>query len=271
MLTGTKLGQGDFGSTGHDRGHIAPRQAFSWHVCGTYQTFSMANVSPQRAYLNQNIRQFLERQVLTWGVDVGPIFVVTGATYTPFPHADFAVFEQPGLDPTQIYPADTTMTTAVTQHDANFDAHASGHILRPKRDAKPDNVKTKVANMRMPTGYYKVIFRPAQGGEPAHAIAFLRPNSYENLNLLVDFFENYPTADAFWSFVSTIELVEEAAGISFPGIPSNIKSIWGADFFFARDSSRNIRGSSCGRGTPQGVLEDSTKAGRLAACTDLLN
>lgn len=57
MLTGDKLGPTDFFNTGHDRGHIAPRQAFSWHICGTYQTFSMANMSPQRAFLNQDLWQ----------------------------------------------------------------------------------------------------------------------------------------------------------------------------------------------------------------------
>ena len=45
----------------------------------------------------------------------------------------------------------------------------------------------------------------------------------------------------------------------------------GDDFFFARDSSRNILAGSCGRGTPQGVLANSTDAERLAACTDMLN
>jgi len=44
MLDGEKLGPSDFANTGYDRGHIAPRQAFSWHVCGTYQTFSMAKM-----------------------------------------------------------------------------------------------------------------------------------------------------------------------------------------------------------------------------------
>lgn len=46
MLTGTTLTSNPFSSTGHDRGHIAPRQAFSWHVCGAYQTFTLANMSP---------------------------------------------------------------------------------------------------------------------------------------------------------------------------------------------------------------------------------
>lgn len=50
MLDAPKLAADDFSNTGHDRGHIAPRQAFSWHVCATYQTFTMANMSPQRAF-----------------------------------------------------------------------------------------------------------------------------------------------------------------------------------------------------------------------------
>ena len=55
MLKDPKLGSNPFSNTGHDRGHIAPRAAFSWHVCGNYQTFSMANMSPQRAYLYRQI------------------------------------------------------------------------------------------------------------------------------------------------------------------------------------------------------------------------
>ena len=92
QLPGNKLGPRDFSNTGHDRGHIAPRQAFSWNVCATYQTFTMANMSPQRAYLNQNIWQFLERQVLTRAVDEGPIYVVSGLTFRDFPTDSFEVF-----------------------------------------------------------------------------------------------------------------------------------------------------------------------------------
>ena len=33
--------------------------------------------------------------------------------------------------------------------------------------------------------------------------------------------------------MSTIELVEQTAGITFPGIPDSMKSTWGDDFFFA--------------------------------------
>src|SRR5690606_29954740 len=57
------LGTQVFSNTGHDRGHIAPRQAFSWHACGAYQTFTMANMSPQSATFNQGVWGDLEQQV----------------------------------------------------------------------------------------------------------------------------------------------------------------------------------------------------------------
>ena len=123
----------------------------------------------------------------------------------------------------------------------------------------------------MPTGYFKVIYRPAAGGEPAHAIGFLLPHTFENLNMVADFFSNVTTVRAFWVFVARIDLIEETSGITFPGIPTAMKSIWGDDWFSARNVSRNIRSSTCGRGAPQGVVENSTEAERLAACTDLLN
>ena len=97
------------------------------------------------------------------------------------------------------------------------------------------------------------------------------PHSFENLNMAADFYSNVPQDKAFWLFVSTIDLVEETSGIRFPGIPASMKSIWGNDWFFARDESRNVRGEECGRGSPKGILENSTKAQRLAACIDQLD
>lgn len=48
----------------------------------------------------------------------------------------------------------------VTQHSLHHASHPAGHILRPKRTANPLRVKDKVKALRMPTGYYKVIYRP---------------------------------------------------------------------------------------------------------------
>src|SRR5690606_21370188 len=128
-------------------------------VCATYQTFTMANMSPQRAFLNQDIWQFLERQVLTWAFDEGPLFVLTGSTFRRFPHASFAVYEPDDvLDPAQIYTTSSRMQQAVEQHHESFESTSVGDILRPKRDANPDNVRARVRDMRMPTGYFKVIY-----------------------------------------------------------------------------------------------------------------
>jgi hypothetical protein len=271
MLSGTKLGATDFSNTGHDRGHIAPRQAFSWHVCGNYQTFTMANMSPQRAFLNQKIWQFLERQVLTWGFDEGPIFVVSGTVFRRFPHESFEIYTNGTLDPDHIYSSSPTLLPVVEQHHANFQSHAPGDLLRPNRDANPDKVKSKVRGMSVPTGYFKVIYRPPVGAEPGHAIGFLLPHTFENLNLIEEMNLQIPQEQAFWAFVSRIDLIEDISGISFPGIPDSLKSVWGDSFFTSRRTGRDIRSGSCGRGTPQGVINDVSKSERLDACTDLLN
>ena len=267
MLTGTILSSKDFSNTGHDRGHIAPRQAFSWHVCATYQTFSMANMSPQRAFLNQEIWRYLERQILTWAIDEGPIYVVTGTTFRHFPHDRFQVYTDGTFDADQIYPLNSKMLTVTERHKSNFDSHPSGHILKPDRTAKPESVKDRVKNLRMPTGYYKVIYRPAVGAEPAHAVGFLLPHTFENLNDI----PNVDPTEEFWAFVSRIDLIEATSATTFPGIPENMKSVWGDSFFLSKKTGREIRDNSCGVGAPQGVEANTTKAQRLAACIDHLN
>lgn len=266
ILDALKLAAGDFSNTGHDRGHIAPRQAFSWHVCGRYQTLTMANMSPQRAFLNQDIWQFLERQVLTWVVDAGPLYVVSGTVYRTLPHTRFQVYSNGTFDAEEIYAPGTTMLEAVTRHAANFAAHPPGHRLRPKRNARPASMPTRTRELRMPTGYYKVIYRPEMGDEPAHAIGFLLPHSYENLNNI----PNVSSDEAFWAFVSRIDVIEAASGTRFPGISEAMKSQWGDPFFLSKRTGRDIRSPTCGKGSPQGVLPDSTRNERLAACIDHL-
>jgi DNA/RNA endonuclease G (NUC1) len=267
MLTGSKLTASDFASTGHDRGHIAPRQSFSWHVCGTYQTFTMANMSAQSVFLNQDIWMYLERQVLTWAVDEGPLYVVTGTIFRTFPQERFDVYTNGTFDSSQIYPSNNAMLPIVEQHHFNFTTHANGHILKPKRDANPLVVKNKVKQMRLPTGYYKVVFRPATGSEPAHAIGFLLPHTFENLNNIA----NVDPEEAFWAFVARIDLIEDSSGTRFPGIPEEMKPVWGDSFFASRRTGRNVRSESCGTGTPRGVVENTTKDQRIAMCTDKLN
>jgi DNA/RNA endonuclease G (NUC1) len=84
-----RLGTEAFRGTKHDRGHLAPNQAHSGHVCGAGQTFTMANMAPQLDELNRRLWADLEEQVLFWAVTEGPIYVVTGTTFTPFPTEKF--------------------------------------------------------------------------------------------------------------------------------------------------------------------------------------
>ena len=160
------------------------------------------------------------------------------------------------------------MLAIVIQHHANYEATHTGDPLRPKRDAKPDNIKQKVKNLRMPTGYFKVIYKPAMGSEPAHAIGFLIPHTFENLNLLSQQ-EGVKEGEVYWPFVSRIDLIEEVSGVRFPGIAKTLKSIWRDPWFYAHKGSRSdLRGGDCGRGTPAGILWNSTREQRIEACTD---
>jgi DNA/RNA endonuclease G (NUC1) len=72
------LGTWAYSGTRHDRGHLAPNQAFSGHICGAGQTFTMANMAPQFGKLNQGLWAGLEAQVLSWAVTEGPIYVSPG-------------------------------------------------------------------------------------------------------------------------------------------------------------------------------------------------
>ena len=267
MLSGTTLVPGDFTNTGHDRGHLAPRLAFSWNACAAYQTFTMANMSPQRGFFNQQIWADLERQVVTWAFDDGPLYVVSGATFRRFPHQRFAVYQQDRtLDPDEIYWPGVRMQAVVERHREHFETYPSGHILRPARTANPEAIADRVRDMRMPTGYFKVIYRPATGSEPARAIGFLLPHSFENLRLLAEAYDGLPQDEAFWAFVARIDLIESVSGMRFPGVSDDLKRQWGDSWFLKQRTGRNIRSTACGRGTPQGVLENSTRQERIDAC-----
>ena len=160
-------------------------------------------------------------------------------------------------------PPGITMLEAVTQHQINFAAYPAGHILKPRRNADPAKIAKRVRDLHMPTGYYKIVYRPARDDEPAHAIGFLIPHSFENLNDI----PNVPPKQAFWSFVARIDLIEETSGTQFPGIPPHLKPVWGGSFFLSRRTGRDIRSNACGTGTPAGVVENTDSKERRALCT----
>ena len=264
ILTDDKLGISAFENTGHDRGHIAPRQAFSWHVCGAYQTFTMANMSPQRAYFNQGLWMHLEKQVLTWAIDEGPIYVVSGTIYNEFPHQEFEIYRSGKLDSSQTYTPGNTMLSIVRQHQKNYKDNESGEILKPKRGANPYKVMAKVRELRMPTGYYKVIYRPPRENEPAHSIGFLIPHTFQNLNKV----RKGDVTNVFWNFVARIDVIEAASDTKFQGIPTSMKRNLGDRFFSSKKTGRDIRSACQSTVTPKGVVTDTTKRQRIAMCID---
>ena len=269
LLEGSSLGSNAFVNSGLDRGHIAPRQAFSWHVCGAYQTFTMANMSPQAAWFNRDIWGDLENQVLTWAIDHGPLHVVTGTIFRFFPHWRFSVFRDGALDPEQIYRPGSTLEEIAVRTRTNFDQHPSDHILSPERAPDPDRLNQTGRTIPVPTGYFKVIYRPGTDSESPQAIGFLLPHSFERLRMLSGHYDGLAPERAFWAFVARIDLIEELSGIRFGGINPSMKSSWSSDWFVARGGGRQIRDHDCGTGTPAGVLVGATREERRAACWPL--
>ena len=155
------------------------------------------------------------------------------------------------------------------QMRAHADEFPSGHILNPKRPPNPDRLNESGRSVPVPTGDFKVLYRPADGDEPARAIGFLLPHSYERLSFLADHYDGLDGDQAFWAFVSRIDLIEELSGIRFPGISDELKTIWRSRWFFERRGGRDIRASDCGVGTPAGVLVGAPRDERRAACEPL--
>lgn len=225
-----RLGVRPFSNTKHDRGHMAPNNAFSWHLCGTYHTFSMANMSAQQGNLNRNKWARLEGQVLYWGAEHGPIYVVTGPIFNKYPASRFRVYSQGGMDADKIYKKNTKL--------ASFS----------NRD-NPTN-----PDIAVPTGYYKVIYKPSVDGEPAQAIGFLLPHTREKV-------------ESFWSFTSRIDVIEKASGVRFNGIPEPMKKRWGSAYFFNKKKGNWKLRNDCDHNyTALGWIEDSTHEQRLDFC-----
>lgn len=224
-----RLGTGVYGGTGHDRGHLAPNQSFSHHVCGAGQTFTMANMAPQLAKLNRGLWAGLEEQVLFWAVTEGPIYVVTGTVFTTFPADKFQVITSGGVDKDTIVRSNEKLKEGASG--------VAGRIVKP-------------------TGFYKVIFRPARNGEPARAIAFLVPHPRE------------PMTAHFRQFVARVDVVERASGFTF-SVPDELKGAGGQQWWLDRKLPNNwkLRANTCpGDSERQGWQPDLSKEDRRAAC-----
>jgi endonuclease G, mitochondrial len=68
----------DYTRSGYDRGHQAPAGDFAWDKAEDRDTFSMANMAPQRPGLNREEWVELEETVRAWAQDRGPLTILVG-------------------------------------------------------------------------------------------------------------------------------------------------------------------------------------------------
>ena len=68
--------------TGYGRGHLAPAADFKWDKKAMYDSFSMANVSPQWPSVNRGNWQQLEDQIRKYSKSVDTLYVITGTVVT---------------------------------------------------------------------------------------------------------------------------------------------------------------------------------------------
>src|SRR5690606_25774674 len=115
---------------------------------------------------------------------------------------------------------------------SNHTNYPPGHQLRPLRNANPSRLNTTASEIIVPTGYFKVIIRPATDDQPMRAIGFLLPHSFENLKSLSDSYDGLDSERAFWAFSARIDLIEQASAIAFPMIDENLKARWRDPWFF---------------------------------------
>ncbi len=73
---------GDYKSSGYDRGHLAPASDMGWSLTAMSESFYYSNMSPQAPSFNRGIWKKLEEQVRTWAVENESIYVVTGPVLT---------------------------------------------------------------------------------------------------------------------------------------------------------------------------------------------
>jgi DNA/RNA endonuclease G (NUC1) len=226
-----RLGVSAFSGTSHDRGHMAPNSAFGWHVCGAYKSFTMANMAAQWKDLNQQLWAQLEAQALYWGVKGGPVYVITGPIWSRFPAGKFK----------KAWGGKVSMASVP----------GPGALLKKTSGAK---LPLKIVR---PTGFYKIIYKPAGGGEPAKAIGFLVPHTKQKKL-------------SFWRFVSSIDLIEDSSGLTFP-LAGVSKSGWPELAYWQAEEreapSKWSPGSECAeKGEAAGWQEQLSVEDRIAAC-----
>ena len=71
----------DYNKSGYDKGHQAPAEDFAWNADEEYDSFSMANMTPQKPGLNRQQWERLEATVRSWAVLDGPLSIYVGPVF----------------------------------------------------------------------------------------------------------------------------------------------------------------------------------------------
>lgn len=72
----------DYDKTGYDKGHQAPAEDFTWSEQAEQDSFSMANMAPQKPGLNREQWERLEETVRAWAWGTGSASIFVGPVVT---------------------------------------------------------------------------------------------------------------------------------------------------------------------------------------------
>lgn len=104
---------GDFTGIGnldrpHDRGHLAPAEAFKWDREAYRATFKVSNIALQASRFNRQLWNQLETQMQGWACDYGTLYVITGVVFADEGSETFTLRVQRDMEthiPTHFYKA----------------------------------------------------------------------------------------------------------------------------------------------------------------------
>lgn len=91
----------DYNNSGYDRGHLAPNADMA-NYTQQYESFSLANITPQSAHLNQKVWREVEINTRLFAKKFETTYVVTGVAYQS---SHLAMLNQRVLVPSHLYKA----------------------------------------------------------------------------------------------------------------------------------------------------------------------
>ena len=74
----------DYRGSGYDRGHMAPAADMAWDEQAMTESFYLSNMVPQAGEgMNRGIWAVLEKDVRTWALERGELYIYSGPIYAP--------------------------------------------------------------------------------------------------------------------------------------------------------------------------------------------